>query len=665
MAIVLVWKEFRERLLTLTFLSLVPLAAAAWGWRLGLELEVGLYAALGCALLTGASFTIGTGVGGFLPFERQLPARPLALWSYKHLFGLVALALVVGPVGIAMCMLGSKIGSSCSPCLYLAAAVFLYTAGAYSSCCAHTNLGAMLLAAAIAAAFYAIAHGWIQGWYHAFGRAAGAILFGWNLGGKHAAQMQQTLCASALLAAASAFAFRHSMRRGETGFGSRSALAVTGICAVVLGTSVPGLPDWMDRRLSDSSDVDIVTIRSAPAGRYALLTLRRPGRSRRGPRLMRRQTELVYDGECDALMEIGHGLYGHTVRWSPSGGGMIAKGPRGMMLITFANGRLAEKPLERWSQAEWITDRELAYVGLSHLRRVTGLFDTDQGECIRTYELPPLLRHETLLGVHNRRPVCVQWPSQLGRGVLANTSARVIDLRNGSVLEWQVLPNARPLRMSPDGQHIVLSRPAPGRRHCELWLYDTATQEARRLQSLLTDGLCDTLSHSPVFSPNGQWLLVPWLDGRPENRRHVIEAIPIASGHPVAIGERGFARATPRVSPNSRYVTGGYFGTSIRVFSLPPGPDGPKWVIDDQIYALFCSHDWLGSDKLIFSAKLRPLSSGVDSFPKPLRDRGKDGRQTVWVADLQTGQIRMIWPERWVHPTWRVLSGKAWKEKSR
>ena len=671
MAIVLIWKEFRERLLALTFLSVVPLAAAAWGWRLGFELEVGLYAALGCALLTGASLTIGTGVGGFLPFERQLPARPLALWFYKHVFGLVALAMVVGPVGIAMCMLGGKIGSSCPPGPYLAAAVFIYAAGAYSSCCAHTNLGALLVTGVIAATFYAIVHGWIQaieqgrilGWYHTLGigRALGAIVLGWNLGGKHSAQMQQTLCASALLVAASAFAFRHSMLRGETGFVSRSALAVAGMCAAVLGTSAPGLAGWIDWRHSDSPDVVMFNIRSAPAGQRALLTAFRPGK----PGQLEQQAEQVYDGESDTLMEIGCKLYGHTARWSPSGAGVTAKGPRSMKLITFPKGRLAEEALERWSQAEWVTDRQLAYVARPHLRRVTGLFDTGRGERITTYELDPLVRHETLLGVHNRRPVCVQWPSRFGRGVQENTSARVIDLRNGSVLEWRIPPNARPLRMSPDGQHIVLSRPASGKRHCELWLYDTATQEARRLQSLLTDGLSDTLSHSPVFSPNGQWLLVPWVDGRPENRRHVIEAIPIASGHPVAIGDRGFARATPRVSPDSRYVTGGYFGTSIRIFSLPPDQDGPKWVVDDQIYALFCSHDWLGSDKLIFSAELRPLSSGAESFPKPIRNRGKDGRQTLWIADLQTREIRMIWPERWVHPTWRVLSGKEWKEKGK
>ena len=671
MTIVLVWKEFRERLLTLTFLSLVPLAAAAWGWRLGLELEAGLYAALGCALLTGASLTMGTGAGGFLPFERQLPARPLALWFYKHLFGLVALAMVVGPVGIAMCMLEGKIQSSCPPGLYLAVAALLYAAGAYSSCCAHTNLGALLLAAVIAATFYGIAHegfqaimqGWIQGWYRIFGRAVFPILFGRILGGKHAAQMQQALCSSTLLIAASAFAFRHSVRCGETGFGSRLALAAAGMFAAVLGTSAPGLAGWIEWRHSDSSDVVMFNIRSAPAGQRALLTSLRLGVPRRRPGLPRRQTELVYDGESDTLTGIDCKLYGYTARWSPSGVGVTANGPRGMRLITFPNGKPVVEVPRGWSQAEWVTDREIAFVATIHSQRVAGLFDTTRGERITTYELDLLSGHETLLGTHNRRPICVQWPSRLGRGAPEDVSARVIDLRDGSVVTWSVVPDARPLRMSPDGQYILLRRPAKAALDSELWLYEVATQKARRLQSVVTDGLSDTRSLGSVFSPDGQWLVVPWQDARTQERRHVIEAIRLASGNRVVIRERVPTSAAPRISPNSRFVTGGRFQTSIQVFPLPPSPDGPKWVIDDHVRALFWSHDWLGNDKLIFQARLAPVSSLAKRVPEPIRKRGKAGLQTLWIADLQTKEIRMIWPERWVHPTWRVLSGKEWKEK--
>lgn len=333
------------------------------------------------------------------------------------------------------------------------------------------------------------------------------------------------------------------------------------------------------------------------------------------------------------------------------------------MVATFAEGDWPAQFLTGWLRAEWITDTEVAFAAAPDPYSC-GLFDVAKGQVVATHDLRHQRDSIPFLGVYSDHPVCIEWPEDSRRR--GSASAHIIDLRDGSRFEWTVPPSSRVLQISPKCQHILLGRHADSFRSLELWLYEPATQKARRLESTLAGGpsrVALFAEKSTAFSPDGEWLVVHWLANPPGQWPQTMEAIHLASGKATVV-QRGIeSLGIARVSPNSALVTCPRSLRRIDVFSLTPSSASPVCVIDGGVYLRLRSHDWLGNDELIFHAQLLASRPAMDAIGEVLRKRDGTEEQTVWIADLRTKQIRMIWPTRWVHPTWRVLSGREWKER--
>jgi len=211
---------------------------------------------------------------------------------------------------------------------------------------------------------------------------------------------------------------------------------------------------------------------------------------------------------------------------------------------------------------------------------------------------------------------------------------------------------------SPDGRHRLLrTRLSRESLNDRLSLYHTATETVRTLRSVASPS-ADALSkwQRQSFSRDGRWLAVVWAASNGGQSRGSLEVIDLASYQPTVLGDS--ARYDDiRFSPDSQRMSAWHEANhQVEVFELASGAWTLRWIIPGPEGALQYSHGWVGSHNLILGV---PHGGRASDACKAMAT----GSGTLWVASLGTGEVHMIWPKRWEHPTWRVMSEKGWKEK--
>ena len=662
------WKEYRERRLTFLALLLLPALTAAVAWSACPRELRDEYAPSGalamaylCALLAGVTLTGGNDDQGSFAFERKLPQSPIALWAAKFLLGMLAfgfIALLTLAACYAKDYADGRIGStSRMPLQFLSGTFMLYAIGTYFSCCTQTNMGATGLGLLCSGTVFFLGISWnARPWMHT---AAGLY-------------ESQTLSAAMMMTVATVIAFRGRIRVGDFTRRRRLAFAGAGFVLAGLGASAPGLSRIVDWLHLDPSDLTFrsFSMAATPDGSRVLLGARGSTRYQGSRPLQDAQVKLIYDAKTGSMTRFYGRLFTNEAKWSPDGNRLLLArcgyDPTrdGMVLIRFAGDEVHRQLLPRWVSAEWLSDTRLAVWRCSASNRYArksyvSMYDVSTQRYTGEHETHA--RGHRLLGVRDGRYWCLNasyWSPQMKT---RKTRMHQVDLQDGSEHTFDLPADSYIVGTSPGARLLLLrSHDHDGRRFNRLSLYHVETQSVRRLAA--SDGEEWSSAHSGqwAFSPNGKWFATVWPEkGKKTPRR--LEACHLGSGESYFLGLCSYW-AQVRFSPDSRRVVAVRNREGAIVKPLPGEQAGVCRIPRLPGTASHLTCEWLGNDRLLVQVRMWSPKGPPDDLPEPLRSPLEVGCPTLWVADLNTQEIRMIWPSKWVHPSWRVEAVSPSKE---
>lgn len=644
----LLWKEWRERsAVALSMLLLPPLAFACTRPFADDELALimSVMSTLFAALLIGVTFVSGTDREAGLAFERQLPVGAMTLWACKHALGLAMSVLIALPVFFCVHTFVPDLHRLTRPLTGVAMICAFYASGAYFACCVQTSMAAALLSVANASIFCAMGVLW------------NGTTWPWSSWGIGGGQMGWT---SVLLVAASTGPFVSRMRRDGLDGTRRIGLVVLGFVASGIGANIPGLLRYADWLCLDPSDIWCQRMHTSPMGNRVALDVSPSEKYRRYRLFWYLAAGLVYDARTETLRRIGaHGcaLPGGSSPWSPDGNRLVTVDSRreATRIVEFQEESLRTvSRLPQWRNDVWLTKDRVARC---ELRRVAGrrqwkccVFDVSTGEYRAAYEMADGAR---LLGA--RGPWSVYF-SLRPSGKHKPWRLRLVDLRSGAKSDAALPVGTVPAVLSPDGRHLLLTS-LDSSTDTKLWLYCVETGEHRQLRPVAKSVTTSETSHdSWQFSGDGRWLLLRWSGVRWEGSGDSLEALDTASGRTIVLRERVRSYGQMSISPDSRHVSFSNCSKGISLFSL--SEPHPGWVIPPRGQGwLSCA--WTGRDKLILAGRVELDGA---SLPTPIRQITTGESTTLWLAELTTRRIKMVWPRKWEHPTWRVLDREEMQE---
>jgi len=651
----LLWKDARERALVLAIMLLLPLVAGVCVgsiYRLATALFAAISGALVSALLIGATLTSDEDAAGGLAFERNLPVSALAIWLSRYGLGLAASAVVVFPTAVVVYCLGTEKLLHARPAEYAAATWLVYATGAYFTCAVRTNMAAVLLGLMSGAAFCGVAPLWNhERW----------MWTSWGIA------VHQFVWAAALLSVGSALAFALRARRGELGVWSRTTLVVVGLLITGIGASAEGLILLADWHRLDSSDIGSLGIFPSPNGRHVWIMSPTSRKYRRSRLLVHRHVNLLYDVQSGKLIRTGitDGLscYG----WSPDGNRLLTVDDSSCEQVweLGAEGLCRGHRLEPGnSVCAWLTDTELLcrrYDSGGRPKHEWSVLDVTTGQRKRAFGDERHLRY--LAGAPSSCAFQYYGTTADSAGPGSPTLV-IVDLRDGTRRDVGLPPGQTPLHnASPDGRYLLLATRRNAREPFfeQLSLYDLRTGEVRPVLPESADRAREgwrTEWRHAWFSKDSRWLAALLTCEKTKRRLDVMEVVDLRSGKARVVSDLGRWFSGSRFSPDSSQLCywHGRHGP-IEVFSLPPEPDAPDLKIDPPVPTSRLRTAWIDSSKLIMAFRLHDNPKD-QSTPRLLRKLARRNSWTLWVVDLQTRSIEMIWPRKWRHPSWRVQAHK-------
>ena len=428
----------------------------------------------------------------------------------------------------------------------------------------------------------------------------------------------------------------------------------------------------MDWHFLDLSDVQRSDLMPSPrTGRVLVSSSATQKYMRCGPLArVHSQANLIYDAETDTLTRVTSKVRPCSRPWSPGGRRVLMQGADrrfGYVYDAGANGLQPRRRIPHWSHTlGWLTDRELVFwtwSGNSAGRHRCGAVDVVTG-AERT--IGRVRRPHRFLGTQGDTKLVFCYFSWDARTRRRDATVRILRMGEGFGQDIALPLGAEPHQLSTDGRYLLLSAALPKSGTVHLSLFDLEAKRAQPLQSTAEDrarAVGRSGRYDWALSLDGRWLAARWSVVRGKRRRASVEVLDLASrSGRVLCEQKEYGSVT--FGPNSRRLAAwDREGQVIEVFSVPSGDDAERWVVPVSVPDHWLKLAWAGSDRLLLALPVRraPWFARLirRSFPRLVRCSS----DTLWIADLKTKQVRMIWPQKWVHPTWRVLTHEEWKEE--